>query len=171
MRNAAVSAAVVILVGVSTIVVVAPRRGTSVSKTPVDAARDGSGVPVLQPFHTIEGRLGRREVHRYRIALAADDYVRLAIEQRGADVVARTRDAAGNTLAEFDDEVRPRGEEEVELVADTAGEYTVTIEGAHAAAAGAYTIQLAAQWPATLRDRARQEARSLRTAAARLEAE
>jgi CHAT domain-containing protein len=123
----------------------------------------------LAPDRTIERRLDRGEAHEYAITLTEADCARVVVEQRGIDVVASLRDAAGRTVADFDDEIRAAGEETVEIAAGHAGTYTVIVKAAPGTAApGAYAIALAGVRPATDADRALYESRTLRTAAARL---
>src|SRR5262249_43747961 len=72
------------------------------------------------------------------------------------------------TIAEIQGEIGTTGEEQVELVAGVAGTYAIVIRPAPANAAGAYAIRVSDVRPAGNADRARQEARTLRTRAARL---
>jgi CHAT domain-containing protein len=104
------------------------------------------------------------------VAAAAGDCIHLIVEQHGGDLIVQTRDRAGNPIADFNDEVRRDGEEHVELVADASGIYSVTIRASSVAiASGRYAIRIAGRHPATDADRAMQQSRRLRTAAARLD--
>src|SRR4051812_21428750 len=76
---------------------------------------------------TIERYLSRGDDHRYRLSLNAGVCVRVIVQQRGVDVLVETRDPAGNLIAEFDDEIRPRGAEQIDLVAEVSGTYTIRV--------------------------------------------
>ena len=126
--------------------------------------------PLLEPGTRIERRLAAGEEHRYQVALSAGEFVRVAVEQQGVDVTVRLTDVDADTIADFQEEVRPTGEEPVDIVAEKDGMYTLTIKAATGAAAmGAYAVRLDCIRPATAADRSMQEARKLRFVAAGLE--
>ncbi len=128
------------------------------------------GVAALDSGVVLEHRLAWGDEHRYRLSLAEGEFARVIVEQKGIDVVVEVRDAAHEPIDEFHDEIRPHGDERVEVVAVTAGVYTLTVRPARGVAgAGTYAIHVAARRPATEADRVMQESRSLRTAGLRLE--
>jgi CHAT domain-containing protein len=112
-----------------------------------------------------QGRPAERELaggqkHVYRIMLDAGQYASIIVEQRGIDVMVRVLKPDGKALAEFDAEFRLNGEEAVEAAAETAGSYTVEVEGKYRAfPSGRYEIRLAESRLANERDRALQDAR------------
>jgi len=115
---------------------------------------------------------GRGDRHRYQLTLSQGEFVRLAVTQVGVDVDVETCDPDDRPIATFGDAVGPRGSEAVELVAETAGTYAITIVAAPATMVpGSYTIHLGVRRPATDLDRAAQQARGLRTDAERLQAQ
>jgi CHAT domain-containing protein/Tfp pilus assembly protein PilF len=123
-----------------------------------------SGVPV-------ETVLAPRQEHTYLIPLLAAQVARLTIEQRGIDLIVEVRDAADATLAEFNDEVQPKGVERVDVVAAAPGTYTVAIRPARGTVApGRYAVNVEELRAATDADRLLQEAHALRTSAAQSEA-
>lgn len=135
-------------------------------------ARRVPDISTLTDGRTIERHLSRGDDHQYRLKLRAGECVRVIVEQRGIDVAVQTRDGVGNLIADIDDEIRSRGEEQVALVADVSGTYTVGIMASSVAAtAGSYAIRIAGRRTAIEDDRLRQDSRRLRTAAARLEAD
>jgi CHAT domain-containing protein len=140
------------------------------SPAPLTAwSQDGAA---LEPDRAIERRLDHAEEHRYTIALNAGDYARVIVEQQGIDVIARVRGVDDSLIAAFDDEIRDVGREQVEIVADATGTYTVAIGAAPGVVApGSYMVWLASHRPATDSDRVLHESRMLRTTAARLDAE
>jgi len=126
---------------------------------------------VLAPGMVIERPLYRGDTHRYQVALQASEYASLVIEQRGIDLIADVRGPDDGPLAEFDDDIRPIGEERVGFAAGAAGPgtFNVSVRAAPGSAApGAYTIRFADRRPATDADRALHESRALRLTAARL---
>src|SRR4029453_9419826 len=79
------------------------------------------------------------------------------------------RRADGSPLADFQDEVGRRGEEKVDIVADTSAVYTVAIDAAPGPTMpGSSAIRIAARQTATETDRELYEARLVRSAAAQL---
>ncbi|HMF97993.1 MAG TPA: hypothetical protein VKE96_27020, partial [Vicinamibacterales bacterium] len=125
-------------------------------------------VAALQLNSLVERRLDRGEAHRYALTLNTGDYARVGVEQRGIDVVAQTRGTDDTPIADFQDDVRTSGEEQVEIVAAAAGTYTVVVKAAPGSAApGAYAIHLDDLRTASDRDYAMHESRVLRTDAER----
>ena len=142
----------------------------SAAGAPTLPARRIPDISTLTEGRTIERYLSRGDEHQYRFNLRAGECVRVTVEQRGIDVAVQTRDSAGNVVADFDDEIRPQGEEHVELVAAVSGTYTFAITASPVALrTGSYAIRIAGRRPASEPDRLAQESRRLRTAAARLE--
>ena len=126
------------------------------------------GATLLLPDQTIERESARGQEHRYQIALQAGEYVRVVVEQRGIDVTVQTRGADDVVIAEWQDEVTRSGAEKVDVVADAAGAYTFAIAAAPGTIApGSYAIRVDSRRAATAADRSLQDARKLRTTAAR----
>ena len=139
------------------------------STLPLTAQRDAAA---LEADTVVERRLDRAEEHRYTVALRTGDYARVIVEQHGIDVIAQVRDVDDRPIAEFEDEIRNDGQEQVEVVADAPGLYTIAVRAAPGIAApGSYAIRVAARRASTDSDRACQEARTLRMRAARLDVE
>jgi CHAT domain-containing protein len=138
---------------------VSPQAAAAADSTVLDAA-------------PIQRRLARGDEHLYRLALTAGEYARVIVEQHGIDVAVQTRQPDGTVIADFQDEYRRDGVEQAEIVAAAAaGTYTLAITAPPgSAASGAfYVIRLVTRRVATDADRAIQESRGLRTAAARFE--
>jgi len=124
----------------------------------------------LEQDTAIERRLDRGEEHRYSVTLNAGDCAHVRVEQRGIAVVVRVYGGDGRLVADIQDDIRPIGVEDVEIVADAAGSYDIAIKPVSGVAApGAYAVHLAAIGPADESDRAMRDARRLRTRATRLE--
>jgi CHAT domain-containing protein/Tfp pilus assembly protein PilF len=128
--------------------------------------------PLLEPHSAVERRIVRGDVHKYSIALSADEHARVIVEQHGIDVIAQVRALDGQAVAEFQDEIRNAGQEQIDLVADEPGTYTIAIRPAPGIVVpGSYAITLVDCRSATASDRALQHARTLRMRAARLDEE
>jgi len=126
----------------------------------------------LETGSSIERPLARGEEHRYRLALTAGEFASVIVDQLGVDVIVQVRGGDDSVIADFDDEIRSRGQEQIDIVADTRGTFTVAIKAAPGLVApGSYAIRLALRHAATDAERSMQESRRLRTAAARLETE
>jgi CHAT domain-containing protein len=123
-----------------------------------------AGVTVLQPAEPVERHIARGDEHRFEIALSAGQFANITVKQKGIDVHASVLDADGAQIADFQDEVRPEGNEFVEIVAGKTGAYTVAIKPAQGATpSGDYSVELEAPRAATDTDRRMQDARSLHT--------
>ncbi|HSE36606.1 MAG TPA: tetratricopeptide repeat protein, partial [Blastocatellia bacterium] len=86
------------------------------------------------------------------------------VEQHGVDVGVRLFGAEGQFIGVFDSEYRSQGEERVELVAEAAGTYRLSVAASSKSGpAGSYEIRLAELRAATSNDRSLQEARKLET--------
>ena len=83
------------------------------------------GIPVEAPLS-----VGER--HVYRVVLDAGQRAHILVVKRGIDVFIRCIDPAGKTIAFFEDDLRPNGEERATLVADTSGAYSVVVSAAFA---------------------------------------
>jgi CHAT domain-containing protein len=135
-------------------------------------SRKAAEVSNLEDGRIIERQLSRGDDHQYRLTLKSGECLRIAVEQRGIDVAVQLRDPAGNVIADVDDEVRPRGEEHADLVADVSGVFTIAIAASPVAmAVGSYAIRVEGRRRATVDDRLLQNATRLRTMAASREAE
>jgi len=114
---------------------------------------------------TIERHVAIGEEHLYRVTLAARECAEVIVEQRGIDVVVRARREGGTDNVDFQEDVRPNGQERVDVVAEEGGAYILAIATSHGIYSGTYTIRVAARRAATDSDRAMYEARRLRTTA------
>jgi CHAT domain-containing protein/Tfp pilus assembly protein PilF len=117
---------------------------------------------LLELGKPIKRELAGGDSHTYRIRLAADQFLKVVIEQDGIDVVARLQGTDGKQIMEFDSERRLRGQETAPLVAEAEGDYRLVVQpGQKAAPTGAYEIRIEELRAATENDRALQEARKL----------
>ncbi len=126
----------------------------------------------LGPDQSIERHIDRHEEHRYQLAMSAGECAHLTVDQRGIDVVIELLDTDGSAIARFQEEIRPRGDEQVEVVADRAGTYTLAVKAADGVpdpVDSTYAIHITSRAAATDADRAAQRARKLMVDAERLE--
>ncbi|MEP7306513.1 MAG: CHAT domain-containing tetratricopeptide repeat protein [Acidobacteriota bacterium] len=144
--------------------------GLAFTSRPASRPAAAPRATVLDVDQTLARRLARAEEHRYDVALTAGERIHVVVEQRGIDLVVQTIGVDGVAIAEFQDEIRSRGQEHVDVVADKDGVFTIAVRAAAGTTApGSYVIRIAERRAATDSDRARQESRRLRTTAARFE--
>jgi len=123
----------------------------------------------LEPGKPIERELAGGQSHSYQITLAAGQYLKLVVEQRGIDVVVKLFGVDGKQITEFDSEIRTQGQEMMSLVADAAGNYRVSVQAKQQSApVGRYEIREVEIRAATEKDRALEEAHKLHTESRRL---
>ena len=108
---------------------------------------------LLERGKPVERALSGGESHTYQIALGAGECAVVIAEQRGIDVSVRVSGPDGKTIADFDAESRPRGQERVEIVSDEAATYQVTVSARYPYdPAGAYALRIDDIHRATDRD-------------------
>jgi CHAT domain-containing protein/Tfp pilus assembly protein PilF len=124
---------------------------------------------LIQPDRAIRREIEAGGSHSFRIALAAGAYAKVILEQQGIDVAVDLRGPDMVLIAEFDDEIRTQGTEQIELVAETPGDYRLTVKAKFMGMPpGHYEIRLAEARAATPSDRSLLETRRLRTESLRL---
>ncbi len=109
---------------------------------PAAAEDTASGQPgsVLEPGTAIERQAAAGDIHRYRVGRISTPYLRVAVEQRGADVVVTVADTEGRRLAAVDHPDDRQGTESLvvpaaaggyrlEVRAKTRGRYRIAAEG------------------------------------------
>lgn len=113
----------------------------------------------LEVGKPIERELAGGGSHSYRIALAKDQFLHLAVEQRGIDVTLRLLDAAGKEIAEVNTINGTQGMESIKFVANAAGDYRLEVKATEERAnAATYQLKLIELRNAMEADRARTEA-------------
>jgi CHAT domain-containing protein/tetratricopeptide (TPR) repeat protein len=125
-------------------------------------AQENQQTQQLELGKPIERELAEDQSHSYQMTLAAGQYVKLVVDQRGIDVVVKLFGPNGKQLIKFDIEGRTHGQEIAPLVAEEAGSYRVDAVAKYKnVAAGRYEIQVVELRAATDNDRALQEAYKL----------
>ena len=97
--------------------------------------------------------LSAHEARRYELSLQAGQYLQLAVEQLGVDVVATVQDPAGHLLLRVDSPNDKQGAEDLFLVAETTGRHVLAIDASEGS--GDYEIRIEALRTATRDDRKR----------------
>lgn len=80
------------------------------------------GIRELPPNQTLEREVTGSEKHLYKLALRANEFFQVRVEQKGADVVLRLSDAGGKELAHMDSPNGNDGSETLSFVAAESGE-------------------------------------------------
>ena len=134
-----------------------------------------SGGPSTQSVTTLEfDKSVERELagdleHSYQISLTQGQYASVVIEQRGIDLVAQLLSIDGKPIADFDVEIRNQGRENIELVAETSGNYRLLVKARYSKLpAGRYEVRWVEVREATEKDRLLHEARRLQAESKRL---
>jgi CHAT domain-containing protein/Tfp pilus assembly protein PilF len=92
-----------------------------------DAAQDA---PRLELGRPIERIIGGLDTHRFRIALNLGSYLRVAIAQKGIDVIVTVLNPAGRKVAQIDRPNGAYGPESVSVISEAAGDYMVEVRTA-----------------------------------------
>lgn len=109
-----------------------------------------SAPPILETGTPHTARPTLQEPPRsYRLDLEAQDYARLAADQRGIDVALTLRRPGGEPLLMIDSPTRDHGREILELYSETGGTYEVRVETLTVAPEGSYTLILEHRGAAT----------------------
>jgi CHAT domain-containing protein/Tfp pilus assembly protein PilF len=110
----------------------------------------------------LEREMSGTQKHVYQVPLAERQYAKFMVEQRGIDVVVRLLGPDEKVILELDGESRLEGQEILEVVAGSAGDYKVEIGAKYKLLpAGRYEIRLADLRAATEKDSSLEEARRL----------
>ncbi|HMB27797.1 MAG TPA: tetratricopeptide repeat protein, partial [Blastocatellia bacterium] len=127
-----------------------------------DGAGDERDVRPLEPGQSVKRELTGGQRHIYQIKLRADQFLKVIVEQQGIDVVAQVLGPDGAQILEVDSESRPRGQEQVSLAPEAAGDYRLIVKPKQdGPAAGRYEVWIDELRAATEDDRALQEASKL----------
>jgi CHAT domain-containing protein/Tfp pilus assembly protein PilF len=117
-------------------------------------------VVLLELGKSIEREISGGKSQIYQVSLTQGQYAKVAVEQRGVDIVARVLTADGHLIAAVDSERTRQGEEKIELVADAGRSYKIEIvPSLPTADAGTYAIRLIENREATSDEKLLYEAR------------
>jgi CHAT domain-containing protein/Tfp pilus assembly protein PilF len=135
------------------------------------AEAQGTEASALEVGQAVEREIAGGQTQSYRITAAAGQFVGVAVRQEGTDVGEKVFAPDGRLVAEFNSEVRPRGEERADFVAESAGVYRLDVEGQVRGTTGRYEIRVTEVRAADEHDRALDEAHRLSTQALDLTAD
>ncbi|HKX26074.1 MAG TPA: CHAT domain-containing tetratricopeptide repeat protein [Blastocatellia bacterium] len=129
------------------------------AKPAAEAPRPAPSIELNTP---LEGELAGGQSQVYQLALAAGQYVKLVIDQRGIDVALKLSGTDGKQLAEFNADSRPQGQEIVFWAAEQEERYRLEVQASlKDAPAGKYELRMTERRAATADDRALVEAYKL----------
>jgi CHAT domain-containing protein/Tfp pilus assembly protein PilF len=124
--------------------------------TPPPNAKAGQDATRLELGRPLEQMIGGGEIQRYKIALSPGIYLRVAVMQQGIDVIVTVMDPAGRKIARVDRPYGAYGPENVSVIAEAAGDYTIEVWAeSKFAAPGKYFITATETREATAEDRLR----------------
>jgi CHAT domain-containing protein/tetratricopeptide (TPR) repeat protein len=110
----------------------------------------------LTPGKLVERDLTAGASHSYQIRLNAGQLLQVVVEQKGIDVVITLLASNNQKLAEADSPNGTQGLESLTYIAETSGDYVLTISSLEKQApAGRYTIRIQEPRAATQQDKAR----------------
>ncbi|MFL5542378.1 MAG: erythromycin esterase family protein [Longimicrobiaceae bacterium] len=110
---------------------------------PAQEVPPAAAARALEPGPPLERTLAAGETHDYTVALAAGDFLRVVVEQRGVDLVVEVFGPDGARLMSVDSPNGDQGPEEVAFQAPAAGAYRVHVRAFSETDAGAYTVRVA----------------------------
>ena len=120
---------------------------------------DGKDLRTLEPGKPIKREITVEQEHAYRIQVRANQFLKVIIEQQGADVIAEVSEPPGEQVLQFESESRAYGIETVSLVSDAATDYRLVVSPKYVGVPnGGYEIRIEELRAATERDRALSEA-------------
>lgn len=116
---------------------------TAVSLLSPAVVRGQAPARALELGQPIEREIAGAETHAYRVDLDAGQFMFVAVEQQGVDVVVTLYGPDGAALGEFDSPNGRRGLEPVSIVARASGDHRLEVRRFDAEAPpGRYTIEL-----------------------------
>ncbi len=124
----------------------------------------------LAPGASVERELGAGQTHSYQITLAAEQYLRITVDQRGLDVAVTLFGPDGRAEAESDYDADTNGQEILSLASRTAGASRLAVSS-KSKLAGRYTLKVVELRAATPQDAARSAAYRLLMEARRLQSQ
>jgi CHAT domain-containing protein/Tfp pilus assembly protein PilF len=120
----------------------------------IKPAASQQSFPALEEGRPIERELAGGETHAFQVRLAAGQYLRAMVDQRGIDVTLKIFGTDGQKLVEMDSPNATQGPEAISVVAEQPGSYRVEISSLNKEApAGRYEAKVTAIRTVTEQDR------------------
>jgi CHAT domain-containing protein len=108
----------------------------------------------LEEGRPIERELAGGETHSFQVRLAAGQYLRVIVDQRGIDIALKIFGTDGRKLVEMDSPNATQGPEAISVIAEQSGDYRVEISSLNKEVlTGRYEAKVAAIRAATEQDR------------------
>ncbi len=98
----------------------------------------------LRPGETVEQKMGAGETHTFQVAMAAGQYLRAVVEQKGIDIILKVLGPDGQVIREIDNPNGMLGPESVSVTAQVAGDYTLEISSYKTVPSGGYAVRIEA---------------------------
>ena len=122
-------------------------------------ARNQNEIRTLDAAEPIKRELAGGQTHQYRVALSANQFLQVIVDQRGIDAVVAVFGPDGKKILEADSLLDKEGPEQFSIVAGEAGTYRIEVGSLdNKAPAGYYRIKIEALHPATPQDWTRVDA-------------
>ena len=100
-------------------------------------------LPILEPGKPVSRQLSGGEVHSYQIVLTARQFLRVAVDQRGINLIVSLYDPNGKRIADLDGWEGLYGTENASLISETAGNYRLEIHSKQKTApTGQYEVRI-----------------------------
>jgi CHAT domain-containing protein len=97
----------------------------------------------LLPGTVLEGEIGAKEKHYYRITLSSEQFLQAVIDQRGVDLTASICTQDGHRVAEVDRQSGSWGPETISIKAQAGGDYILRVRPIDGTAVGGrYEIKI-----------------------------
>ncbi|MCI0389220.1 MAG: tetratricopeptide repeat protein [Acidobacteria bacterium] len=136
------------------------------------AAQNNQDVLALKLDKPIERELAGGESHAYQITLGAGQFLLVAVEQKGIDVVVTLFGPDDQKLVEVDSPNGAQGPEPLSAIAEASGAYRVEVRSSDKnATTGRYEVKIVEMRAATEQDHKRRAAQKLSDEAAQLRKE
>ena len=128
----------------------------------VEAGPAAQEVSLLESGKPIEREISGGQTHSYKLSLAASQYFRVVVTQRGVDVIVVLSAPDSNKIVEVDSPTGKQGNEVVTAIAGSAGEYFLIVRPLDKnTVSGRYEINWVELREATSQDRTRIRAECL----------
>src|SRR5262245_4067604 len=120
-----------------------------------DGAGNEDDVHMLEPGQSIKRERAVDQKHIYQIKLGVDQFLKVAVEQQGIDVMVRVMAPDGKQITEFNSEDSLWEKELASLAPKAPGDYRLIVQPTQKrASAGGYQIRIEEMRAATENDRA-----------------
>jgi CHAT domain-containing protein/Tfp pilus assembly protein PilF len=134
--------------------------GAPMAQQPVNASgaiaqEDAHALP-LEPGKPIERELAGGESHSYHFTLAAGQFLRAVVDQRGVNLIVTLYGPDGKKIADIDSPNGSQGPEPVSVIAETTGDYRIELwPRQQKARKGRYEVKIVELRAATPQDKIR----------------